>query len=145
MKHHILAPPRNVIGSSSCFGRVCVLIELDSRLQMQQWWTFPLGCRRRRPYVELDGMSADNFTHWRRFAKKLRHICKLGRYMAYIGHYLNELRIIGERPSRAEIARRRRANLNPAVWQPHATYHLPLVPTAAPGPAPRADPEPEPQ
>ena len=122
-----------------------MLIELDSRLKMQQWWSIPLCCRRRRPYLDLDGMDEENFTHWRRFAKKVRHIRKLGRYMAYIGHYLDLLRRIGGRPSRAEIARMHRARFNPAALQPFATAHAPLVPTAAPGLALRTDPEPEPQ
>ena len=120
---------------------------------MQRWWIPPLCCRRRHPYVDLEGMAEHNFTHWRRFAKKVRHIRKLGRYMAYIGHYLNLLRIIGERPSRAELARMHRARFNSAVWQPLTADHVPIVPTSesmalaldAPGPATRADPEPEPQ
>lgn len=105
-------------------------------------------CRRRLPnyaYFDLDGMNEETFLNWRRFAKKVRHIRKLGRYMAYIGHYLNLLRIIGERPSRAELARMHRARFNSAVWQPLTAVPVPDVPAEAPSPAQRADPEPEPQ
>ena len=93
-------------------------------------------------YVDLDGMSEENFENWRRFGKKFRHIQKLGRYMAYIGHYLNELRIIGERPSRAELARRRRA----ALYENQIARFAGLLPLPVTDvPRPTVDPEPEPQ
>ena len=113
---------------------------------MPQWWYPRLCCRRRLPtddYLDLDGMSEETFANWRRFGKKFRHIQKLGRYMAYIGHYLNMLRIIGERPSRAELARMHRERFRrplPSERPPEVE----VTPVAA-SPAPRTDPEPEPQ
>ena len=86
-------------------------------------------------------MSEATFVNWRRFGKKLRHIQKLGRYMAYIGHYLDMLRRIGQRPSRAELVRMRRAMLR----QQQAEMPVSEVPPDVTSPNPRADPEPEPQ
>ena len=142
--NHVIARPQHYWVEPILTRRICLLIVLDSRPGMQRWWIPPLCCHRRHPYIDLEGMSEENFTHWRRIAKKLRHISKLGRYMAYIGHYLDLLRRIGERPSRAERARMRRAQFHAAAWQPLMADQIPVLPTDAPGPAVRADPEPEP-
>ena len=102
-------------------------------------------CRRRRPYLDLEERDREIPPNWYRIAKKVRHIRKLGRYMAYIGHYLNELRLIGGRPSRSEIAWRNRMRRNSAVWPPRAEEPDTDVPAGEPDAATRADPEPEPQ
>ena len=65
--------------------------------------------------------------------------------MAYIGHYLNLLRIIGGRPSRAELARMHRARFNAAVWRPLVPAPIMDGHADVNDPVPRADPEPEPQ
>ena len=145
VENHVFALPQHYWVEPILTHPACALFVLDSRSGMQRWWIPPLCCHRRHPYINLEGMSEDNFTHWRRFAKKIRHIIKLGRYMAYIGHYLDLLRRIGERPSRAERARMHGARFHATAWQPLTADRVPVVLIDAPGSALRTDPEPEPQ